>query len=518
MTTVTLNETAGGLKIPGGLGNQALMLVMALLASAFASVVFQAVRPGSVIVLSYLLPTLFVLWTARDRLFRTFSNVVCIGFLLASLVSVAIEPGWLNMGLAWALLLANAVVLPQAGDKAPLSILEAMLGQFASGSKRSLRDGVVAGGVALALPLAAPKPKLTSIALPLFAALVFAALLMTANPLVEKFLASFDFGNPLWFAGRFWDGVSSPLFLFFALSFAALWPVLRGEGFLRSEALRFGGDAPWWHRAFFQPSAVIATLLILNGMFAFANLLDLQYVWSAAQLPPGLTHAEYVHRGSYTLIATAILAALLMVFILRKGTATEESVLVRALVYLWTAQNLLLVASSAKRTLSYVEDYGWTEWRVSGLIWMALVFVGLVTIAARVLMRRDTLWQVNTNLVASLMVLLACSGWDMRGFIAERNVDRVIANSAVALDHAYLGELGVASLPSLKRAQFTLKFGSSSHGGGYFSGVDLEIVRLERDLRRQQEDWRSWTFGGARIQQGHVARLPAPGESEMNRE
>jgi hypothetical protein len=494
MTTVTLNETAGGLKIPKGLGNQALMLVVVLLASAFASVVFQAERPGSVIVLSYLLPMLFVLWTARDRLFRTFSNVVCIGFLLASLVSVTIEPGWLNMGLSWALLLANAVVLPQAGDKAPLSVLEAMLGQLASGSKRSMRDGVVAGGVALAVPLAAPRPKFTSVALPFAAALVFAALLVAANPMVERFLASFEFGNPIWFLGRFWDGVTSPLFLFFAVSFAALWPVLRGEGFLRGEAMRFSGDAPWWHQAFFQPSAVVATLLMLNGMFAFANLLDLQYVWSAAQLPPGLTHAEYVHRGSYTLIATAILAALLMVFILRKGTATEQSQPVRTLVYLWTAQNLLLVASSAKRTLAYVEDYGWTEWRVSGLIWMALVFVGLATIAMRVLFRRDTLWLVNTNLVASLTVLLACSAWDMRGFIAERNVDRVIANSAVALDHAYLGELGVASLPALKRAQNVLMLGNTGVGSGFYSGVDLEILRLERDVRLQQGDWRSWTW------------------------
>ena len=68
-----------------------------------------------------------------------------------------------------------------------------------------------------------------------------------------------------------------------------------------------------------------------------------------------MNYAEYVHRGSYTLIATAILAGMLVIFALQPGSRSEASVPVRWLVYLWTAQNVFLVASSAKRTLSYID-------------------------------------------------------------------------------------------------------------------------------------------------------------------
>jgi hypothetical protein len=172
---------------------------------------------------------------------------------------------------------------------------------------------------------------------------------------------------------------------------------------------------------------------------------------------------------------------------------------VRALVHLWTAQNLLLVASSAKRTLSYIEDYGWTEWRVSGLIWMALVFFGLATVIVRVIKNRDTRWLLNTNLMVSFIVLLMTSGWNMQGFIAERNVDRVLANPKRSLDVNYLYELGPAALPALERLQNISALPNFGMAPGYYMQPKIQIADLKYQLSKTQSNWRSWTVKGALI-------------------
>src|SRR3546814_2069336 len=61
--------------------------------------------------------------------------------------------------------------------------------------------------------------------------------------------------------------------------------------------------------------------------------------WSGAALPGHVTLAEYAHRGAYTLIATALLAGLFVLVVLRPGEAATRSPRVRGLVVLWIAQN-----------------------------------------------------------------------------------------------------------------------------------------------------------------------------------
>ena len=51
------------------------------------------------------------------------------------------------------------------------------------------------------------------------------------------------------------------------------------------------------------------SLILFNALFALQTGLDLAYLWGGANLPDGMSHAEYAHRGAYPLIATALLAA-----------------------------------------------------------------------------------------------------------------------------------------------------------------------------------------------------------------
>src|SRR5690606_5734362 len=100
-------------------------------------------------------------------------------------------------------------------------------------------------------------------------------------------------------------------------------------------------------------SALLA-LATFNIIFAVQNGLDIAFLWSGAPLPGKITLADYAHRGAYALIATALIAGGLTLWMLRPGSATAAHPWARTLLVLWVAQNLMLVASSMLRTIDYV--------------------------------------------------------------------------------------------------------------------------------------------------------------------
>jgi hypothetical protein len=509
MQIAVLDEEKRGFEIPKDLRTLAALFAIAVAACLFAAVVVQGQQLGSVIALSFALPMGFLLWQTRKDLWKNNTKRLCALFMFACLASMVYAPGFLNLTLGWVLLVSGAVVLRSETGVEPLQLIGASLRQFAGGIGRGVMDVLRLAAVALHVP-AVSLPKVTALLLPMGAGLVFAALLASANPLLEQAVTRLNLDAISQMFDTIFDAATSVTTLWFMLFFASLWPTLRG----RAVAKPWSGEAsvPVWHSLFFKPNTVIATLLLLNLMFAGQNLLDLSFVWSDAKLPAGMTHAQYVHRGSYTLIATALLAAALIMFILRKGSATEQSRRVQWLVHLWTAQNLFLVASSAKRTLAYINDYGWTEWRVSGLIWMALVFFGLATIIVRVVKNHDTRWLMNTNLIASFVVLLAMSAWNMQGFIAEKNLDRRLADPTKSLDSGYLYELGTASLPALMRAKQAEDSGKARYVNGFTTILSQNVLGLKAHWDTAQSDWRSWTIANALI------TLPPEPVPAMNRD
>jgi hypothetical protein len=344
-----------------------------------------------------------------------------------------------------------------------------------------------------------PKPKLAAIALPLAAGLVFLSLLAIANPVIEAIIKAIDI---IWLWQVLLSLISPWAIFIFLCTTMLLWPMLQSTAMFRRLDLGQNGEAPTWYQTFFKPSAVITTLLLLNVMFAFQNMLDVKYVWLTGELPAGMTQTEYVRRGAYSLIVTALLAAAFVVFALRKDTSTAASMPVRILVYLWIAQNIALVASSAQRTLTYIHDTGWTELRVSALLWMALVCFGLAAVIWRVWKNFSTLWLINTSIAAAAVLLAFCSVIDLKGYVANRNVEKAIADPTFALDFNYLGKLSPNAHSALQRYQTHLDVEDQTTTDAQkrlvISGKRANLIsplqRNDYDLRLMQSDWRSWTL------------------------
>jgi hypothetical protein len=137
--------------------------------------------------------------------------------------------------------------------------------------------------------------------------------------------------------------------------------------------------------------------------------------------------------------------------VLKPGSETARRPLIRRLVVLWIAQNLFLVASTALRTLDYVEVYSLTRMRIAALIWMGLVATGLVLICWRLLRAKSGAWLINANALATLAVLAAVSVVDLGAVSAAWNVRHAeeVGGAGAELDLCYLGSLGQASLVPL---------------------------------------------------------------------
>jgi hypothetical protein len=315
---------------------------------------------------------------------------------------------------------------------------------------------------------------------PLLGGAIFVALFASANPVVD------------WAVRAVWRtplDVSRLLFWFAVL--IGVWMFLRPRV---AKVHRRAASVSLAPRSRVSAASVCLCLIVFNAIFAVENGLDIAFLWSGARLPAGVSFANYAHRGAYTLMATAVLAALFVLIALRPGSATAKAPWPRRLVTLWVGQNLMLVASSMLRTFDYVAVYSLTSLRIAALIWMALVGVGLVLICWRMLRGKSVNWLISANALAAGLVLAVCSGLDLDAVAAEWNVThaREVGGGAVPLDVCYLSSLGDAALVPLSELELRP-----------LSPVLRDKVVRARDqayrsLAVRQRQWRGWTWRGQR--------------------
>lgn len=311
-------------------------------------------------------------------------------------------------------------------------------------------------------------------ALPVIGGALFVALFAAANPLISQALAAIRLPS-------IWQIV------LWALVGLCIWPSFRPH----PAVMRFAGGLPDPEPTLpgtSLPSVLIA-LAVFNAIFAVQNGLDIAYLWSGGGLPDGMTQTEYVHRGAYPLIGTALIAGAMALAMLRPGSASAGNVWARRLVTLWVVQNLVLVASSALRTLDYIDGSMLTAWRIAALAWMGLVALGLVMICWRILRARSARWLINWNALAAGVVLTLCSFVDLGAVAAWWNVRH---QAPETIDLCYLNQVGDGALLPLAELEKRR-----------MDPVALDRVRFVRarilaDLEDRQGRWTDWTPRGAR--------------------
>jgi hypothetical protein len=329
--------------------------------------------------------------------------------------------------------------------------------------------------------------------IPVLLGSIFVFLFASANPLLEKWISLLNPGNT-----AFYVSLSRVWFWIAALSL--VWPFVhvrwRHKAAMTAEpaaAETTEQEKPDNATDFFGMPTILRSLILFNLLFAVQTALDVIYLWGNATLPADISYASYAHRGAYPLILTALLAAGFVLIAMKPGGPAEQSKVIRPLVYLWVAQNVLLVASSILRLDLYVQIYLLTWWRIAAFIWMSLVAFGLLLIVARIRLNRSNQWLIRANLITLTATLYVCSLVNFAAIIANYNVDRSreVSGKGVTVDINYLFHLGPQALPAIDRA-IALR------------GSDPNLVSRRNCLVEQQRkdvaSWRAWGFRSWRLQ------------------
>lgn len=242
--------------------------------------------------------------------------------------------------------------------------------------------------------------------LPLGGGLVFASLLIDANPILDAFFhKEREFGAII---GRavFWLGMA-----------VLIWPFLdvdvtpRQKKPLNWRALTFGAN----------PQSVLRSLLVFNALIAVQTIMDVSILIGGASLPEGMTYAEYAHRGAYPLMLTALLAGS---FALIANPFLSEHRSLKPLMILWLVQNVMLCVSALLRLDLYIDTYGLTYLRVYALIWMALVAIGLGITAWQVQRGHGVRWLLKRVVLLGGATLYMCCFVNFAHIIAAHNIAR----------------------------------------------------------------------------------------------
>jgi hypothetical protein len=313
---------------------------------------------------------------------------------------------------------------------------------------------------------------------PVLMSCVFLLLFVSANPLIEQWVSAANLA-------KLTANLSLPRILFWLLALNLIWPFV----YLRWLRKPAKTETPTpGVTEFLSTATVLRSLILFNLLFAVQTVLDVVYLWGNAALPADITYASYAHRGAYPLILTALLAAGFVLVAMRPGGPAEQSNVIRPLVYLWVAQNVMLVISSILRLDLYVQVYLLTTWRVAAFIWMLLVAAGLLLIVARIRLQRSNGWLIRVNLAAVMLTLYLCSLTNFTAIIADYNVShsREATGRGVDVDINYLLGLGPQALPGINRT-------AKIREGDYWL-----VGRRDSLLNRFQMEMASWRAWGLR--------------------
>jgi len=428
---------------------------------------------------------------------------LALGALLAiSAVQMIIRPSLSNAIVLFTLtLIASAHFLQDATTKtsAARKLIEALRKLLLSpmrwlqASQLVARDGIAH---APAIATRIPGPKSLSRALQIVvpaAALIlpFAILLGNGNSILGQFISNL--------LTDFLDGLTrvappSPARIFFiAVMATALLGILWRSS--PSTALdrilgKFCKTAPAPSDHFVARWRTILILVGVNVLFFVSNSIDLTYIGSDLELPRHLTYSEFVHQGTNSLIASAIIAAIVLGLLFQQDGSVTSSRAIRGLAALWIAQNILLIVNVARRVGIYINDYHLSVLRLHLILFLGLVCVGFALLAIRILGHKSLGWLIRANLAAAFVLFASIQFWDTRRFVAEYNLGRALEDEGKSLDVYYLTELGPSAWPTLREASAA----RLSRREREDAAEALAWIVDQEQQDAEEEDWRDFRW------------------------
>ncbi len=158
-----------------------------------------------------------------------------------------------------------------------------------------------------------------------------------------------------------------------------------------------------------------ALFAMLNIVLCSVNMLDVFYMWIANKLPGGISLDAYVHGGANALIFSIVLAIIIILFVFRGYlNFYEKNKWLKALAYVWIAQNILLIITTANRNWWLIQSLGLTRRRIGVYVYLLLCLTGLLTTFIKVAQKKSNwfLFRKNAWVFYTVFVASCFINWD----------------------------------------------------------------------------------------------------------
>ena len=250
-------------------------------------------------------------------------------------------------------------------------------------------------------------------------------------------------------------------------------------------------------------------LVVLNLMLLLLNSLDIVYLWVDGTLPEGMKHKEFVHDGVGALIASLIFAIIIMLYFFRgRLNYHSKNKTLKLLTYVWIAQNIFMIVSTAYRNNMYIEESGISYKKIGLYVYLMLCLIGLVTTYIKISKNKSNMYLVRVNpwCYYVILVISCLINWDV--IITNFNLNKAFKENK-KLEKYYLADLSFKNLPQLLVLPDSVKAYDDYEArdyyfalrGTYFSSFKIALDKKLFHFMKQMQnsEWQSWCAEKARV-------------------
>lgn len=325
------------------------------------------------------------------------------------------------------------------------------------------------------------------IGIPLVFMVVFVLLYKNGNPIFETLISkiNFDFINLQWLLftvlGYFlFSNISQPVVVEPATSNDLNTPnhLFKSEHFsvdLLKKEQQIG----------------ITLLGLLNLLLLLYIATDITFMVNTTTTAASAM-SNQVHNGINTLIASIVIAIVIILFVFRGDlNFYKHNRHLRLLTYLWIALNVVLIVLIALKNQTYITSFGLTYKRIGVHVYILLTLVGLITTFLKVMNIKNLayLFRQNSKIAFIALIILSAINWDYQ--ITKYNL-----TSAKEFDIDYLIRLSDRNTILLYDIKETLQI-SQQHK----NRIDTKYWLYIEDML--QSDWQEYAYETFEIDNRH---------------
>lgn len=231
---------------------------------------------------------------------------------------------------------------------------------------------------------------------------------------------------------------------------------------------------------------IITVLAALNILYLIFTIIQFSYLYGGNNiaLPADFTYAEYARKGFFELTAATFINFIIVLSCLKYIKKDNKRLLKIAnlLLTVLVAFTLNMLFSANFKLTLYEAAFGYTFLRVSVHLFMLLLFILYLVVAAGIWYRKIPI--VKSIIVITIIMYTIINYLNIDGFIARKNIERY--NETGKLDAYYLTTLSFEAVPYLIK----LRDKSDSH----VKMVIDKNLKYRKEVLDKQNSWTEFNF------------------------